>query len=282
MYEFIEPAGALPAHTTVGLVITTYNRPRLTARCFRSLRRSHLGDTAVVVVDDGSDDHRTRQLVAGLEFPDVPIIKAFRRRHEGFNVHESLRLGWELLLDRYHCRYLANLDADVVVKADWLRRVLALFQAQRPLRGPLLVTGFNAHTHPVFVEESDYRIKASIGGLQTLFDPALYQEVIRPHLRVNWDDHVVAVMRVRGYPLLCTKPSVVQHLGRTGHYSNLSAGYDVAYDFWGADPGRVWLLRHWFLLQRLLRVHWHRVRPQLENGLHRWQALKKRTIARLR
>jgi len=38
-------------------------------------------------------------------------------------------------------------------------------------------------------------------------------------------------MHRRGYPMLCTKPSVIQHIGQFGQFSNAGVGFDRATDF---------------------------------------------------
>ncbi len=191
----------------------------------------------MAVVDDASNDPETVKLVNDLTLPGIPIIKIFKRLRGGFAVHESLRLGWDLLAGKYGCRFLCCLDSDVVVRADWLLRMRNLFDREAARRGPLIVTGFNAQPHPVICEGDDFYLKKVVGGISMFFDHDMYREVVRPNLKlepstgVGWDWHVIHEMGRRGFPFLCTKPSVIQHIGRHGVYSTDAGGYDVAHDF---------------------------------------------------
>lgn len=220
-----------------GLVIPTFNRPEYLKTSLASLRGSRLEDVLVVVVDDASSEPMTLEMVKHLTLPGVPVIRIFKRRRKGFSAHESLRLAWDLLSGKYGCRFLCCLDSDTVVKPDWLVRMRSLFDRERPRRGPLIVTGFNAQPHPVLSEAADFYFKKVVGGISMFFDRDMYREVVRPNLKlepatgVGWDWHVIYEMERRGYPFLCTKPSVVQHIGCRGVYSTAAGGYDVALDF---------------------------------------------------
>lgn len=120
-----------------------------------------------MIVDDASDRKETLSLIKDFSIANVPVIKIFKQERNGFAVHHSLQVGWDLLSEKYHCHYLCNLDSDALVTNNWMNRLLALYKTQRSKRGPLIVTGFHAHSHPVLKEYDDYRIKKSIGGLNT-------------------------------------------------------------------------------------------------------------------
>ncbi len=220
-----------------GLVIPTFNRPEYVRASFESLRGSRLQGVLVVIVDDASNDPETLEMVKALDLPGVPVIKVFKHRRRGVAAHESLRWGWDLLSGKYRCRFLCCLDSDAVVKPDWLVRIRSLFDRETPRRGPLIVTGFNAHPHPVLSEEADFYIKKIVGGINMFFDGEMYRKVVRPNLKLEsstglgWDWHVIHEMERQGYPFLCAKPSVVQHIGCRGVYSTAAGGYDVALDF---------------------------------------------------
>lgn len=221
----------------IGLVITTFNRPWYTWRTFRQLRQSLIGNnTAIAVVDDASTSPLTVALINGLSIGNAPLTKIMNRDSTGFNVHRSLRKGWDYLLEHHDCRYLCNIDPDVVMKPGWLDSLQALHQRERARQGQLIVTGFDAHTHPVTEVHEDYSLKKSVGGLNMFFDAALYHEIVRPNLKyddqskIGWDWCVVEAMQECGYSLLCTRPSMLQHIGKTGKFSSRSH-YDRAEDF---------------------------------------------------
>jgi len=254
MLEIIYPNYPIQTSYEIGLVITTFNRPHYVAKCFKSLQNSVLDNVIIVIVDDASDMEETISLIKDFSMPNVPVIKIFKKERKGFAVHQSLQVGWDLLSEKYHCDYLCNLDSDSLVTNNWLNRLLAIYKIQRPKRGPLIVTGFHAHSHSVLKEYDDYRIKKSIGGLNMFFDLPLYQQIIRPHLQIirphlenNWDWQVIGAMQQFRYPIVCTKPSVIQHLGKMGQWSNPERGYDIALDFEGYSASRRFAL--WIELQ---------------------------------
>lgn len=237
MLDTIYPAEPLLNTYEIGLVIPTCNRPDYLRTCFASLQQSRLENVIVVVVDDASHIQETVDLVRSFSMPDVPVVKILKQQWQDFAVHDSLRIGWDFSFTSFNCRYLCNLDSDTIVKIDWFNRLRDLYRRERPKRGPIIVTGFNSNRHPVLGEGDDYYLKETIGGLNMLFDLPLYQKIIRPNLKyemdtqVGWDWFVVGAMQKMEYPILCIKPSVIQHIGKLGRFSNLSNGYDVALDF---------------------------------------------------
>lgn len=231
----------IPAASTrqyaIGLVVTTYNRPWYAWRTLRCLRRSLQGsDVAVAVVDDASSSAATLRVVRSFASGPLPVATLLKKQRQGFDVHNSLKLGWDYLHRQHGCRYLVNIDSDVLSKPGWLETLKALFERERRRRGPLLLTGFNTPNHPVLETHEDYCIKKSFGGINTFFDRALYEETVRPNLVFNkeenwgWDWYVVKALREASYPMLCSRPSVVQHIGRLGQWSRWRH-YDKAVDY---------------------------------------------------
>lgn len=259
-FELITPAIPLKEHYQIGLVITTYNRPAYLKRCLHSLSGSNLEETLLLLVDDGSDDPRTLEMIRDFNPSGVALLKAFRRQKEGCAMYENLRYGWDLLREQYGCTYLSNLDPDALVRPHWLPRIKELYEQERPHHGGLLVTGFNAYQHPVLDQIKNGYQKQSLGGLNLFFDGTLYDEAVSPALvDIDWDWRIVHALQERNYPILCTRPSVIQHIGREGFWSGKSSVFDFAVDYGSANRlymalstlyfrGRrrgAWLLRHW-------------------------------------
>lgn len=225
------PRPAAGAAST-GLVITTWNRPEYVRRSFRSLARSGLRDVVVVVVDDASDDARTRRLVAELSLP-VPIVRMWRRERREPGIHRGLLAGWELCAGELGCELLGNLDSDAIVRPGWLEAERALLSREGERRGEVVVTGFHAVRHRVIASHADYREKKSVGGMNLLFGRAVYERHVREALAGrNWDWRLVRALEAAGVPMLATRPSVAQHIGRRGLFSSAELGFDVATDWW--------------------------------------------------
>lgn len=242
---------------TVGVVVTAFSRPLSLLRTLHDLRNSALHDAVVAVVDDGSVDGVTPAIVRAFTIPGVrvipvlrkkkplraaaylvPVVGRFYRDLSTFTVHEALQAGWDTLLDAEPgLRLLANVDGDLRLRRDWLTTLRALYVRERARRGPLIATGFHAPNHPVVDVHADHVEKASVGGANLAFDVDVYRDVVRPHLALQWDWRVCAEMQRRGWPLLCTRPSVVQHAGRIGRFSR-PGQFDHADDFAHDDARR--------------------------------------------
>ena len=221
----------------IGLVITTYNRPRYLQRTLEALQRSQLPETLLFIVDDGSDDLETLKMIKDFSLPATPVVKAYRIHKTGCAMYENLCYGWDLLLAEYGCCYLCNLDPDTVMKRPWLQTLRALHEQETESNAPVLVTGFNAYQHPILANNGNYYQKASLGGLNLFFDCVLYQTIVRPALvDIDWDWRVVRAMQEQDYRILCTRPSVIQHIGREGFWSGKSNVFDFAVDYGSANP----------------------------------------------
>jgi glycosyltransferase involved in cell wall biosynthesis len=256
--EIIEPQTPGRDRYEIGIVIMTWNRPRYVERCFASLARSRLNDTVVAVVDDGSDDPDTLDLIREFDIPGVPVARLMIGVHEHFLLHENLRLGWDYLIDRWHCRYLSNLDSDAVVVPEWLERLRNLYLKHRDGNPHLIASGFNgAVYHPARSVHEDHVVKPTLAGLNMFFDRAAYDEFVRDALQPHWDGKVVDAMKKRSAEILVTRPSVVQHIGLRGLFSSGWSNSDFALDF---PASTTWVLRLRLLAVRLR----HRVRLQLK------------------
>lgn len=222
---------------TVGVVVTVRDRPEYFGPMLEHLAHSALDRAIVAVVDDASRSAQVRHLCASWTPPGVPVVGIRRTVRRLFSVDEALRDGWDLLADEYGCTTLCNIDADTIMKPDWLERLVGVFMRERPRRGPLILTGFNSGAHADILEHGkDLVRKRTIGGVNMCFDVELYRTLVRHHLRydpstqVGWDWHVVNAMLERDYPLLCLRPSVIQHVGAHGQFSRPEQ-YDVAIDY---------------------------------------------------
>ena len=215
----------------IGLVITTFNRPAYLHRTLSALGKSRLDDTLVLLVDDCSDDPHTTQLIDAFSLAGTAVIKAERKSRGECAIHENLTFGWDLLLKHFQCRYLTNLDSDAVVQADWLVQLKQL--SEQAESKDALITGFNAYQHNTLKEQDTHYEKESIGGINFFFSRSMYQDTIRPALvDLQWDHHVVETLQKTDRKILCTKPSVVQHIGRNGIWSGPASGiFDFAIDF---------------------------------------------------
>lgn len=237
-FKIVFPKQKLQDNYEIGLVITTYNRPWYLLRTMISLSQSDLKNTIILMIDDGSSNKWTKRLFEKFNLKNTPIIKAFQKEKKGCMMFENLKFGWDFLQTKFNCKYLTNLDPDAIVKSNWLSQLKKTHQIGVEKNKEILVTGFNAFQHPILKEEKNYYQKKSIGGINFFFNQSFYKKNIEPALiDLQWDDHVVKFCEENNHPILCTKPSVVQHIGRAGLWSGIRSGtYDFAIDYGSVNP----------------------------------------------
>jgi len=217
----------------IGLLITTYNRPKYVLKTFRSLKKSDLGLLRrIIIVDDGSNSKITLWLIKRFKVNNIRVDVIIKER-DGNKIHTSMLKGWNILYKDDQINFICNLDSDTIMEKYWLKELKKIYLREKNGENKIL-TGFNSNTHPVVDTYEDYYRKRSIGGLNMFFDKEVYTEIILPILesckRILWDDYLVEKMKEENYYFLCTNPSVIQHIGRKGIWSNYNR-YDYAEDF---------------------------------------------------
>lgn len=225
----------------VGIVIPVYNRHFLVKLFLRSLAKSHLKDTVIAFVNDASEDERVVNAIKNFKHKDAKVILFDRQqRKEGGllnGLHHNLQFTAEYLFGEANCKYVSILDSDSLVRTNWLTKTLALYKEQENSE-PLIVSGFNTINQEVSNSHKDFHQKKLLGGINMLFNRATFAQVFVP-LPAYWDEYVIARMNSKGYPILCTRPSVVQHTGVMGTFSYLWR-FDFAHDYW--RPHFLWLM----------------------------------------
>jgi glycosyltransferase involved in cell wall biosynthesis len=223
-----EPGKLQPS---TGVVITSWNRPHYLRPCLESLARSELSGTVIILVDDASDDPETQEILAGFDLP-VPVIKI--RKAARSCMHVSLDIGW-CLAQNLGCKYLCNLDADAIVRSDWLQTLQGLFESLPYDPDLILLSGFNRSNPAETLEDHGrYLRRCRMGGINYFFTPAFFRAVRFLLFSRNWDSHIqyyCADIKNSPYRMISCKPSVIQHIGREGINSGVNSPFDYASDF---------------------------------------------------
>lgn len=203
------------------LLITTFNRPQYLKRCLASVKRA--GITDVLIVDDCSNNPETKQLVAFGGYPSI-----FKNERKG--ICDSILMGVDFLFDHGY-DIVINLDADAIIRNDYLDRMLEL-HAAFPND---IITGFHSTTknadgserHRILgvnraVEKFGnarrnnvpFLLKESVGGINMLWTKQTWTQM-KPVIenaqkhRLNWDHEV---SKAAG-GIICAYPSLVEHIG---------------------------------------------------------------------
>ncbi len=283
------PQTKLKSKYRVGIVMPIYNRPNYLRKCFASLKASSLRDAIVILIDDASDDQEAKQLIKQFSHADAPVIRLLRitRRDASvyFTLPDNITSAFNYLDCCFSCDYFCILDSDTVMTPDWLEKLCELYEYwARTGTGieasPAIVSGFNTLNHiNIKKGEGKFIYKASLGGINMLFKPSLYREVFLP-VEDEWDIRIVKKMRQKGYQMLCTDPSVIQHIGEFGAFSKQFPYVDWAFDY-NVSPSRarlnkqVHIMLHWLWQWQAVRWlwQWQAVRWALKGLRWIWKAV---------
>lgn len=214
-----------------GVVIPVFNRPDYVKRCLNTLENSNLNNLAIVLVDDNSLNE-TKDLVQSFSHPNV-VYKIFKPANKG--MHDSFVKGFDYLINNYDTiKYLITLDSDTIHKPNWFQEMLHIYNKYSK-EHDIIVTGFNTvPSHKILKTNDDHYIKQSCGGVSMMFNKKMYNEFIKNSFlrtRNGWDWDVMKHCETKNIPIICTKPSVIQHIGARGIHSSSDGKYDIALDF---------------------------------------------------
>lgn len=202
------------------LIITTYNRPDLLAKCLDSLRQADLSKVDhIIFVDDCSSDTRVADLIGDFRHPFISV--AISDKNVG--IKQSLISGYDIAF--HSCDYAINLDPDAIVKPNFIAELLRLKQEQPEF----IISGFNCNhpQNPVISTHDGYVLRKHCNGINMLIDKEQYETIIKPALlsNGNWDFNSTHKL-----PFVIAKPSLVQHIGADDSTMGHNKG-DVACDF---------------------------------------------------
>ena len=270
----------------VGIVMPVYDRYWLLKRCINSLAKSDLPNSIIVFANDASKDPRIVALINSFTHKDATVMVISRQGKTGLglvnSLHHNLQFAARYLLQVAKCQYLCILDSDTCVKPSWLHTELSLYQEledQHPNISPDIdpgdfvgiVSGFNTLKYQELSTAERFCKKAFLGGVNMLFNRKTFLKLMLP-LLPYWDDYVNSRAAAKGYPRICTRPSVVQHLGFIGAFGSV---WDIDFSYNYIRPYSLWVTVH--LLHRGIR--WlvllinDKIRYPLKRSLARRQSL---------
>lgn len=218
----------------IGIVITTFNRPNYLRQTLESLNRADLLDANILIVDDASRDIQAQRLIR--PYKTIRNIRNLSIRH-------SLQIGFDRLVSD-GCDLLINIDSDVILRKDFLSKLIELHK-QYPNQ---IVSGFNTLTksrtgnvrHPIVSSHNGYVTKRSIGGVNMVMSVNTYLTIVKPALlesqrtRDHWDKIACRISNEQGKLIIVSSPSVIQHIGfdsAMGHRDNPDIAEDFEHDF---------------------------------------------------
>lgn len=226
----------------VGLIITTYNRPKLLEQCLESvlMARAYAFTSEMqiylttYIVDDNSTDPETLDIIETFS-NSCKVIKKDKNK----GIKDSLLIGFdEAFTEEEHqigdfvkpykscySDYAINLDGDAIVSKTFFTRLIDL-KTRFPER---IISGFNCNhpKNPVLFDGGDYVERKHANGINMCMNKQDYETIVRPALMKdgNWDFNSTNKKN-----FIITKPSVVDHLGWDCSTMNHVNG-DRAFDF---------------------------------------------------
>lgn len=210
----------------VGLLINTFNRPEYLQRCIDSVRNANLSGVQILIVDDCSTDRRVYEILSGF---------MIHRMDRNRSIRWALEKGMQILFDTFKCDVVINLDSDAIVHPEFAERLLKLHE-EFPNE---IITGFNsivAGRHQIVSQHNGYCIKKSCGGINMLISRNIYETVLKKALTTaqrtsgHWDDIVCKYHVENVGNIICSTPSVVQHIGFKSSMGH-NVQPDVSHDF---------------------------------------------------
>lgn len=227
----------------LGIIITLFNRPQYTKQFFESLSKAFIDNHwLIVLIDDHSTDHEAIALFNDFDLKGIKIIKQRNAITQG--IQKSLQIGFDLCF-KEGCGVAMNFDNDCLIKKDGIQTILSLqktFVHQ-------IITGFNCNTknrdgserHKKITEFTTWTERKSVGGINMCFSKDVYEKYVSPALKIkgNWDHNTCINSEKDGKRIVCTRPSVVQHIGFNSSLNHSNEEIDMADDFMMNDLKRL-------------------------------------------
>lgn len=200
------------------LGITTYNRLDILKKSVASLKSSIIPrNCRFRIYDDHSTDYGMDQLKEILPEAEVIYIQDQNQGSDG-NIWTMYN---DFVLRNKRGDIFVNCDSDLIYKNEWLYKAV---EALKKTDGVLSV--FNTENHRSIAEAEEFVEKEDIGSAGTVFDYEIAQLIIErfPNICLSAFDYKWCdFLRERGLRLLCTRYSLVQHIGIDGFNSDISS-----------------------------------------------------------
>ena len=202
----------------VALLVRSYNRPNYLRDTLDSLLRADIDLCCErLIYDDCSSDPEVTRVLTDPTRVNVPG-KEFTVIRGSVNI--GCKQSYIVALDKLKSYdFICTVDNDVHVKPNFISKMTSTYNDAYALYGTntMLLTGFdpsNTHRNCVETYQTFYR-KRSCGGVSFFFHKSFKSFVVSAW-GINLDWGVVQLMDKYQFPIVCTRPGVVQHIGAHG------------------------------------------------------------------
>jgi glycosyltransferase involved in cell wall biosynthesis len=191
---------------TVSFVVIAYNEERNIERTLRSIMaQDGLNDYEVVVVNDGSRD-KTLSIVERLA-AEFSQIRAVNQTNQGRGAARAAGVA------AAQGRYLAFIDADIVLPTDWLTRCLAFMKDYDASGGIAVPDGDATFVYRICKLQPKVAAQTTtITGNNGLFKRSVFQKVSYDTTNKNGEDVALGyAMKAAGLKAITIPGLVVDH-----------------------------------------------------------------------
>ena len=231
----------------LGLLMPIYNRSEIGTRVLDRLSQCTFPkNTVILLLDDGSTEKEIVNKIKSVEFPShVHVEKQFQNHNKDnsyHNIGKNIKKGFNYLIDQ-GCDYVMNLDDDMLVKKDFIIKLMDLANEVDIKNNGGFITGFletsnvNAGKKNFYEKNRDlydklksnkYIMRSCGGGCNHLMTKESYLNIYKPGLieaienNKKWDvvvgSHIGKLRKNNDTHGIWYSPAngVMQHLGFNG------------------------------------------------------------------
>lgn len=218
------------------VLLTTFNRSKYLKHSIKSLLKSDFGNSTIHIYDDCSEEPKTLDILDSLKnHPQIKISVNERNLGCDTNITQSAKK----IIESTGCEYIISTDSDTIYNKDWLNFFKRQFSKPGITDYAAAISLFNASSHPVAGSfDDDLNVKESMGGMTVAVKSSYFFDMDPTTPTLNkpwfcWDWEVVRAAQEKGELLLCSKTSIVRHIGRYGVHGRGEDHWDECEDFIG-------------------------------------------------
>lgn len=222
------------------IIIPCYNRPEYLKKCLDSIYNTYLPkETLIYITDDASTNKETIQLIKKF-YKDCQIKKVFNKINNGINI--QLLNGYKYCFDNNY-DYVIVLDSDAIVN-NYFYDLMCYTHNIFPNK---TISGFNTLNkneygnirHQIQFDGKWYKLKNTCGALCIGMNKNVYDKYVHNillikkenNIKQNFDNKFTSIASQESPHVVCTVPSVAEHIGIDNSTLGHNINPDISCDF---------------------------------------------------
>ena len=212
----------IDSNTKIILLIRSYNRPHYLKKTLDSLLDSDIDLCYKRYIYDDGSDKETINILENNNYINLKNKEFIVIKDKNTGVKQSYLNALNFIKNTHKDiinYYICTLDNDLIVKNNFISVLYKEYNNGFNLfkHNNILLTGYNTKTHAISKNMPRYNFcrKITCGGINYFFKSQFLDFIIYGwEYDLDWG--VCRKMRKCGYPLLCLKKSVINHIGTEG------------------------------------------------------------------